>query len=654
MTIPRWITRKTPLRRFAFFLLCDSALIIFSLYTAFLLRFDYQIDSIYQQMFIRVLPYFIGVKLSVFLYSRLYQMSWRYVSVKDSYTIIKAVFISSGILALCIYFFRLPALAGLPRGTMIIDALMTLSTLSFLRISKRMGVEFVRSTQKNKGKKTLIIGAGNTGEMILRDIQKGGMPLYHPRAFLDDDATLVGTSVHGVSVAGTLDQYDRVLREYGIEAVIIAIPALGHQRLKALYTTARNVGVGEIKIVPRLYDVNRPTVRVKELTEITIEDLIGRQIVDVDYQEIRSELTDKIILVTGAAGSIGSEIVHQVCRFHPQRVVLFEIDETELFQLEHSLRREFPELIGHIEYVIGDVRDSNRVTHVFEKYRPTIVFHAAAYKHVPMMEYNPTEAVKVNIFGTYTVASISARVGVERFVMISTDKAVRPSSIMGATKRFAEMICHALNAGGATQYLSVRFGNVFGSRGSVLPLFLDQIKRGGPITITHEEMRRYFMTIPEAVSLVLQASVIGAGGDIMLLDMGDPVKIIDLAHELLRLNGLVPNKDIAIELTGMRPGEKLFEKMLSSEEEAVATRHKQVFIAKQSEEFSIAQAEQALSRFQALLQNPHAEAVAVKNLLEEYMEWYQPELNTTLSEDSVLSRDRANSLPIPIQTLARN
>ena len=459
---------------------------------------------------------------------------------------------------------------------------------------------------------------------------------------LDDDKTKVGTYIHGTKVLGTTDFLEKAVVKYGIEAVIVAIPSLNHKTLREMYNSARKLKIEDIKIVPRIYDFDRPDINLKALEGISIEDLIGRQSIAVDYKGIRNFVNDRTVMVTGAGGSIGSEIIMQICSFNPKEVVLFDIDETELHNLGLKLKRLFPHLSAKTYYVTGDVRDEIRLSEALAEHKPQILFHAAAYKHVPMMEHNPKEAVKVNMFGTYLLAKASVKFGVEKFIMISTDKAVRPTSVMGATKRMAEHICKAMNNSmehealsgdlhpspvtrhPSTRFISVRFGNVLGSRGSVLPLFMEQLKYGGPITITHKDMQRYFMTIPEAVSLVLQASTMGEGGEVFVLDMGEPVKIVDLAEELIRIHGLEPYKDIDIETIGLRPGEKLFEEILTAEEGTVASKHERVYIARNSEKYSLGEIESILHEFKALLSEPAMnDHSRVKDLLKKYVKHYE-------------------------------
>jgi FlaA1/EpsC-like NDP-sugar epimerase len=466
-------------------------------------------------------------------------------------------------------------------------------------------------------------------------------------------------------VLDTIDRLKDIIPINSAGAIIIAIPSLNHKILKDVYDSAKKLNIDTIKIVPRIYNFDKPDINLKGLEDISIEDLVGRQSIFVDYKEIGNFLHEKSVLITGAGGSIGSEIVNQVYAFRPSNVVLFDIDETELHNLGLKLNRLFPHLSGQIRYITGDVRDKMRLKEVFEAFKPQIVFHAAAYKHVPMMEYNPKEAVKVNIFGTYNLAKTAVEHGVEKFIMISTDKAVRPTSIMGATKRMAEYVCKAMNGrketvtglthgneigdskfeielkqnqktvfsdaqspnlpiSSSTKFISVRFGNVLGSRGSVLPLFLDQLKHGGPLTVTHKDMKRYFMTIPEAVSLVLQASTMGEGGEVFVLDMGEPVKITDIAEELIRIHGMEPYKDIDIEYTGLRPGEKLFEEILTAEEGTLSSKHEKVFIAKNSEKYSLEDIEEILKEFRHLIAEPSiGNDGKVRELLKKYVKHYE-------------------------------
>jgi FlaA1/EpsC-like NDP-sugar epimerase len=628
-------------KRSIFFILSDILIIILSLYLSFLLRFEFALADEYGRLIAIELPFFIIVKLAFFGLFRVYRITWRHVGINDMCNIVNALIVAQLVLIVLVLvpsplnlfaltgrFFG-PVSMGFPRSIFLIDFGISILLISGLRISKRLYLEIVRNKRNLKqGLRTIIIGAGNTGEMVMRDIAKQESSRFYPIGILDDDGRKLGTYIHGVKVLAKTDKLKAVVKKHATEALIIAIPSLNHKDLRRMYDDARECGIKTIKIVPRIYDFHKPDIHLKSLEEIRIEDLIGRQTVKVDYGEIEKFLKGRVILITGAGGSIGSEIIMQVCGFYPERVILFDIDETELHNIALKLKQSFPYLFEKISFVVGDIRDTERVNEVIKTFKPQIVFHAAAYKHVPMMEYNPDEAVKVNIFGTYNTAKTAAEHAVEKFIMISTDKAVRPTSVMGATKRVAEYICTALNDvssrdkkdNGKTEFISVRFGNVLGSRGSVLPLFLDQLKYGGPLTVTHRDMRRYFMTVPEAVSLVLQASVIGKAGDVLVLDMGEPVKIVELAEELIRIHGMEPYKDVDIEFIGLRPGEKLFEEILTAEEGTVASKHERIFIAKNSEKYSMEAIENILKELDgAIKESSAADGRRVRDLLKKYV-----------------------------------
>ncbi|NTU42249.1 MAG: polysaccharide biosynthesis protein [Nitrospirales bacterium] len=645
------LTYPTPEKRFLFFFFSDILIIIASLFFSFLLRLDFSaaIDN-YLWMIVAALPLFLVVKLSCLGLFKLYRITWRYVGLRELHRVGNAVILSEALLFLMIafpVFSRIPgmsfyesSLQGFPRSIFFIDGVLSILLFPLLRISKRLYLEILMKTKNGApGLRTCVIGAGNTGDMVVRDVMKQEEPMFHPVVFLDDDRRKHGSYMHNLKVEGGIDLLAEILKEYGIQAIIIAIPELNYKTLRAIYDSAKAAGVEKVKIVPRIYDNSKPGIQLKQLEDIKIEDLMGRQAVQVEFDLIDQFIRDKVVLITGAGGSIGSEIVTQVCSHRPRNLILFEIDETELHNLSIRLKNSFP-LLEEISYVVGDVRDEERVSSVFDRFSPEIVFHAAAYKHVPMMEYNPGEAVKVNVFGTYNLSSAAVRSGVKRFIMISTDKAVRPTSIMGATKRIAEYICTAFNEdrgqrtedrgqtgkdGRGTEFVSVRFGNVLGSRGSVLPLFMDQLKNGGPLTVTHEEMKRYFMTIPEAVSLVLQASVIGRGGEVMVLDMGAPVKIVTLAEELIRIHGLQPHEDITINFVGLRPGEKLFEEILTAEEGTIASRHEKVFVARNSSHCSLDGVQDILQEFRQGMESDE-DWKGIKDILKRHVKHFEEDL----------------------------
>lgn len=624
------LSSPTRFKRFILFFCADILIITFSLYLSVLLRFDFSLGNEYLSLIFKALPLFIIVKLAAFAGFRMYRITWKYVGINDLCNIVSALIVANSVLMILILLPLPPFLQvisllqpkGFPRSIFLIDGIVSLFLIAGFRISKRLFLEIILKRRYGRqGKKTIIVGAGNTGEMILRDMVRQGFADFYPVALLDDNPIKVGAYIHGIKVFSTTDDLKKAIIAYSAEAVIIAIPSLNHNVLMNIYSLAKENKIGTVKIVPRIYDFHKPDINLKSLEDIHIEDLIGRQAVEVNYDEIEIFLKNTCVLITGAGGSVGSEIAMQVCAFQPQKVILFDIDETDLHNMHLKLTRVFPHLKEKLFFITGDIRDEGRIEEVFKTFRPQLVFHSAAYKHVPMMEYNPKEAVKVNMLGTYLLARSSVKYGIKKFIMISTDKAVMPTSVMGATKRMAEYICKAFNgSSGNTEFISVRFGNVLGSRGSVFPLFLEQLKYGGPLTVTHRDMRRYFMTVPEAVSLVLQASVIGKAGDVLVLDMGEPVKIVELAEELIRIHGMEPYKDVNIEFIGLRPGEKLFEEILTAEEGTVASKHERIFMAKNSEKYSMEAIENILKEFDAVIKESLAvDDGRIRDLLKKYV-----------------------------------
>ncbi len=630
-------------KRTIFFLICDTFILTVSLYAAFLFRFDFEIPDYYTAMFVRSLPIFILIKLAFMAVFGIYNIIWRYVDINELKNIYFSTVVAEAVIMVAVlipfldrqlYFLSFPYMSGFPRSIFFIDAVISSALILALRISKRLYLEKIVHRQAAcKGIKTIIIGAGRAGEMVLRDIYQRGYADFYPVGLLDDDRNKLGGYIQGVKVIGRVNELKWAIKKYAAKALIIAIPSLNHKVLREIFGYANECHLKTVKIVPRIYDYQQPDIKIKKLEDISIEDLIGRAMVTVDHSEISRFIKGKVVFISGAGGSIGSEITLQICSFHPAKVVLFDIDETELHSMMLKINRLLPEAFGNCHFIAGDIRDKARLDDIFRNLRPHIVFHAAAYKHVPMMEINQHEAVKVNIFGTYSLVSVSAQYGVSKFIQISTDKAIRPTSIMGATKRIAEYICQAFNSTSEhTEYLSVRFGNVLGSRGSVLPIFLDQLKHGGPITITHPEMKRYFMTIPEAVSLVIQASTIGRGGEVLVLDMGEPVSIVSLAEELIRLHGMKPGIDIDISYTGLRPGEKLFEEILTAEEGTEATRHEKIFIAKGKDKLGIDKIEAMLHDLNNVIGNTSFDdTIAIRKLLGQYVIYYDAgQMETTI------------------------
>ena len=595
----------TPIKRTFFFVFADGIIFVLSLLISYIMKFGIreEVISFPYGYILNAIPLFLIVKYSVYFKLRLYQFTWQYVGLNDLYNLLKANLISAAIIVLIYYIGYLHVPSWLPKSVILAEFFISFILIGSLRISKRVFIEIFKPARIQKGKKTLIIGAGSTGEMIMRDMRKNNFEDYLPVAFLDSDRKKWNTYLHDKPVLGDIDLLEETVRNLDIQVVLIADHDLSLMEVKELYTTARRLDLQEIKIVPKLYSLTNVDITVKKLEDIHVEDLINRQEIHVETDKIADFLENRKILVTGAAGSIGSEIIRQIMLFNPETIIIFEIDETEVFNLEKEIQERFPEMMTRTISVIGDIRDKEKVNAVFKRYKPDIVFAAAAYKHVPLMESNPDEAVKVNLFGTYNLCSAANDNNTEKFINISTDKAVKPFSVMGRTKRIGEYIIQAFNNNSKTQYISVRFGNVLGSRGSVIPIFLDQIRKGGPVTVTHEDMKRYFMTIPEAVTLVLQAGLIGKGGEVMVLDMGEPILIKKIAEELIKLHNMEPGRDIEITYTGIRPGEKIFEEILTAEEGTNKTTHERVYVANSSTKYTLENINQLLSDFDSAFKN---------------------------------------------------
>ena len=617
------ILKPTKRKRLAFFLISDIFLFSLSFYLSFQLRFNFCVPLRYLEISIYWLPFVLVLKVFSFGLLGIYKINWRFVGLNELVRIVTGLGIDSALLLSFNFFVRtVNPLFSVPISVILIDFLVSLFLTSLLRISKRVYLEIFNS--RPGAKRTVVIGAGNTGERIVRELKRGSD--FFPVFFVDDDANKLGTRIHNVPVLGKIDDLPKLLEENRIETAIIAIPSLSHKRVREIFHTLSDYGIKDVKIVPSISKLPSNVISVKDIKDISIEDLLYREPVKIDFGNVERFLSGRKILVTGAGGSIGSEIVRQLLRFNPKEVIALEIDETELHNLSLEITEKASKKEISFKPIVADVRDKEKIRRIFLEERPQIVFHAAAYKHVPLMEYFPEEAVKTNVFGTYNVAVAAVESGVDKFVNISTDKAVNPTSIMGATKRLAEIVCRTLNELGKTRFVSVRFGNVLGSRGSVVPIFLEQIRRGGPVTVTHPEVRRYFMTIPEAVLLVFQAAAMGKGGEVFVLDMGEPVKIVKLAEELIKLQGLEPYKDVDIIFTGLRPGEKLFEELLTAEEGTDRTVHEKVYVARSKEVFSMSELNDVLEAFRKAVSNLDRELI--RELLRKYVPFFRNENKT--------------------------
>ena len=558
--------------RYRTLLIAASQLVLIcaSYYFSFVLRLDTNFDIAAKTMFWETLPLVIVVKLLVFYEFGLLRGWWRYVGMSDILNIGGASLISSSLLFCLIKL--LLQVRGYPRSVIPIDMALCMLAMAGARFCVRA---YTERAQKYLGqKRTLIVGAGRAGNAINRELKMNAALDYYPLGFVDDDPSKRGIVIDGLKVLGNINALPQLILKHEIDCVLIAIPSAKGYQVEEIIDKCRECKV-DFKILPPIGELlNRPP-SVRQMRKLRMEDLLSRNPVRLDLEKIRIQLQDKVLLITGAGGSIGSELARQVASFAPSRLVMFERSESDLFKINMELAHKFPQL--DCVPVVGDILDVNVLREVFATHHPSSVFHAAAYKHVPMMEKNCFQAVTNNIFGTYNVALVSKQFHSENFVMISSDKAVNPTNIMGVTKRLAELIILGLQHN-RTRYISVRFGNVLGSNGSVLPIFEEQIANGGPVTVTHPEAKRYFMTTTEAVQLVLQASTMGQGGEIFVLDMGEPVKIVDLAHRLIRLSGLEPDKDISVLFTGLRPGEKLFEELRLEGEGSKRTPHEKIWV----------------------------------------------------------------------------
>ncbi|MBT3310419.1 MAG: polysaccharide biosynthesis protein [Desulfobacterales bacterium] len=576
-------------------LFVDIIILTGSFYIAHLIRFDFDIPSerilIYKQVF----PFVLLVKCAFFYYFDLYRGMWRYTSIADLANVIKAASFST--ISIVSFFLFNSRFEGLSRSVFAIDWCFTVLFIAGFRLIIRLYFEyaseervwlkivnsfsefFLRKTVDSK--RIIIIGAGDCGEKIYREIRNNSQLRYKIIGFLDDNPAKVGMKIHGIPVLGNISQIKSVVAKVKADEAIIALPSATSQEMRCIVASCEESGM-KFRTVPGYGELINGKVTLNALRDVAYRDLIGREVIKLDEEKIGAYLTGKNVLVTGAGGSIGSELCRQICKFKPQRIILYEIAESPLYDIDLILRRDFNNIT--IIPFLADIIDKHQLQMAFEKFQPQIVFHAAAYKHVPMLELFPWKAVINNIHGTLNLIEISKKHDIERFVLVSTDKAVRPTNVMGATKRVAEMLIHNQNGIGnyRTRFTIVRFGNVVGSVGSVIPLFRKQIEEGGPVTVTHREMTRYFMTIPEASQLILQAGALGNGGrvEIFIFNMGTPVKIDDMARDLIRLSGFEPDVDIKIKYIGLRHGEKLYEELITDGENVVPTTHEKIMVLK--------------------------------------------------------------------------
>jgi FlaA1/EpsC-like NDP-sugar epimerase len=540
---------------------------------AYVLRFNFTIPAGFTFAVWQTLPFVLGVQALFFYRFGLYRGVWRFASLPDLQRILKAVGVSALALAALIPFLQLSVVV--PRSVLVLDPILLVLLMGGSRFFYRAWKEhhLIRFSQL-QGEPVLVIGAGEAAIMLLKELERSTE--WRVVGLLDDKASLHGSYIHGVPVLGGMSQLEQMAGSLEVQQVIIALPSATHQTRQKVVHAAANAGVS-VLTVPSFDDLMTGKVSISNIRKVEVEDLLGREPVVLDDVGLHAMIERRVMMVTGAGGSIGSELCRQIAKFRPSLLVLFEISEFALYRLEQEFPQSFPAL--QFACVVGDVKDQARVESVLRQYQPVVVFHAAAYKHVPMMENgNAGEALRNNVLGTLAVARACIANEVQKFVLISTDKAVNPTNVMGATKRLAEMVCQGLQGSGTTKLLMVRFGNVLGSSGSVIPKFREQIAQGGPVTVTHPEITRFFMSIPEAAQLVLQAGLMGQGGDIFVLDMGESVRIVDLAREMIRLSGFAEN-EIKISYTGLRPGEKLYEEVLADDEHTQPTPHPKLRIA---------------------------------------------------------------------------
>ena len=566
------IPGPVPLRRAAVILLHAMAFVA-ALAGSFLLRFDGVVDSYFWRTALLALPVFVVTKLAVFIVLRQHTGWWKYASFADLQSLVRATLIAAGACAVACFALDIRTL---PRSIFPLDAILTVTLLGGTRFSLR----YLRESVLHQGQpesgvlRTLVIGTGTVAEGLLRDVRRGAVRTLDIVGVIDLDPRHKGSLINGYAVSGGLADLARISQETGAQQAIIALDVGSKDVVRRVIDACNSIDLTH-RVLPATDDLVHGTVTISHLREVSLQDILGRSPVRLDSAQLERLFTSNVVLVTGAGGSIGSELCRQVARFGPSQIIMLEQAENPLFHLERELRASHPDIA--LEPVVADIGDALRLEQVCLHFRPRVVLHAAAHKHVPLMEKNPWEAIKNNILGTHNLIRAAQAASVDVVVLISTDKAVNPTSVMGATKRVSEMLMQSLSATSQTRLTAVRFGNVLGSNGSVIPIFKEQIAAGGPITVTHPDMKRYFMTIPEASQLVLQAATFAEGGDVFVLDMGEPVLIVDVARDLIRLSGLEPDRDIKIEFSGIRPGEKLFEELSTAGEGTAPTPHARIF-----------------------------------------------------------------------------
>ncbi|WP_246944218.1 polysaccharide biosynthesis protein [Bacillus pinisoli] len=556
---------------YSLMILIDLVLVLLSVFVGYYLFLE---GNLQRELFQSYLPYSLGLSTIIMIFmifSKQYIRLWKYAGIREFLSLIFYISVSVGITSLLIYLFKW----DIPLSIQFSSLQTIILFLGGVRVLQMLSLAEIFQPKRLKNR-TLIIGAGDCGTLVVKKLKENHDTRLQPLGFVDDDLQKIGRNIYGLPVLGNRDNIQNLVQKYHINHIIVALPSVQKQELKKIVELCKKTDANII-VIPRIDELIHGKLSINSIKNVEVEDLLKREIIKLDLKEIKSYLSDQIVLVTGAGGSIGSELCRQILEFNPHTLLLLGHGENSIYSIEQELRQTFPN--KQILPIIADIQDQKRMESIFIRYRPHVVFHAAAHKHVPLMEENPSEAIKNNGIGTKIVADCAHKYKANRFILVSTDKSVNPTSVMGASKRIAEMYLYGISKESSTIFSSVRFGNVLGSRGSVIPLFKKQIASGGPVTVTHPEMTRYFMTIPEAVLLVIQAGALAKGGEIFILDMGEPVKIVNLAEDMIKLSGFEPYKEIDIQFIGMRPGEKLFEELMLDEEKNGRTIHDRIFIA---------------------------------------------------------------------------
>lgn len=628
----RIINFRSSKTRMMILALVDIATMIMNSYLALILRHeghyswidDKYINSIQSYMIINIVT-----TLIIFIILNLYNNVWSFIGVHEELMIVAACTLSTAFQGLGMEVFMLEV----PRSYYVFYLFLMVTTTTITRFSYRILATVKHGLKRNRGKivNTLVIGAGEAGSVIVQEIKSSKYLNRNVVGIIDDNPSKKGKYLHGIKILGNRNDVKRLAEKYDVQEIILAIPSASAKDTRDILKICNETEC-KLKVLPGMYQLITEEVSVSKLKEVSIEDLLGRDTINIDVESVCNHVNNQVVMITGGGGSIGSELCRQIAAHNPKLLIIFDIYENTTYDIQQELIKKYPSL--KLETLIGSVRNTNRIESVIERYRPNIIYHAAAHKHVPLMEDSPNEAIKNNVFGTYKTARAADKYGVKRFVLISTDKAVNPTNIMGASKRICEMIIQTFSRYSATEYVAVRFGNVLGSNGSVIPLFKKQIAEGGPVTVTHPDIIRYFMTIPEAVSLVLEAGANAKGGEIFVLDMGEPVKIADLAKNLIRLSGYKLGEDIEIKYTGLRPGEKLYEELLTKEEGLKKTANALIFVGKPLEFDEV----HFLSQLKELEEKANSESHEIKELVADIVPTYH-----IRPEDKVRDRKRKDS-----------